>query len=501
MDAATITARLGLDIKGFQDGLAKANTAAQKHAGSVNAASGAHDRLLTSSHRVASRVGELARTLASGGSAADAMGVAIEGLGRSLNLPLGALAGLAATGVLVQQIYKTQTEAEKLRADISKISEEGHINPRFESLETLKSRLEETRKKYEELQKAHDSFMATVLRGIGQIGITDKSQKDPVGDEERKQLRESIKREQRAVVEKDAQSIDIEATRIVGGDREARLKEAAQKKHEAISKAYEDFLPEKGPQDKKAFEAAVQNANDLYTLAEAKNDKEEAAEKRQVSLEERLTEIKRDGFEVDIKSAEAKLQYANAALEAANAEQSSAAAAKVHAAAFDLEEATRKKVAEFIRTGTSDFQKSPGAFRAGLLSEARNAADTEAVTRAERAQLLSEIGSGGGTLAQRARLAELNNQITEGNQGGLERERRQLIREQSGYQALIPEGFEGTASAYIGKLGEQRFLANRARLDQIDKQLVQPPAADKLDTAATKLDRAADKLERALTNQ
>src|ERR1041385_5199541 len=103
---------LGLELGAFQDDLNRAFSQFQQKMAGINSSSGVatggvdrltrgHDRLFTSSHRVANRIGELTRVLSSGGSAADAMGVAIEGLGRSLNLPLGILAGLAAVGVLV----------------------------------------------------------------------------------------------------------------------------------------------------------------------------------------------------------------------------------------------------------------------------------------------------------------------------------------------------------------------------------------------------------------
>src|SRR4051794_13729927 len=114
LNAAELYQELNTAVAKFQGKMKQMGDGAAGAGGHVDRLSGSHERLFTSSHRVANRIGELTRVLTTGGSAADVMAVGIEGLGRSLNLPLGVLAAVAAAGVLAQQIYKSNAEVVKL---------------------------------------------------------------------------------------------------------------------------------------------------------------------------------------------------------------------------------------------------------------------------------------------------------------------------------------------------------------------------------------------------
>src|SRR4051794_34409227 len=101
--AASIIARLGLDTSGFRSELASAATqagqAAGKMSGAFNKSAAAHENLLASNHRVARQIQNFSRDLASGADATQLFSAGLEGLERSLKLPLGALAGLGVGAV------------------------------------------------------------------------------------------------------------------------------------------------------------------------------------------------------------------------------------------------------------------------------------------------------------------------------------------------------------------------------------------------------------------
>jgi hypothetical protein len=349
LNAAELYNDLNGAISRFQQGMNRMQQSTGPARQGVDHLTGAHDRLFTSSHRVANRVGALTSSLASGANAADVMGVAIEGLGRSLNLPLGILAALAATGILVQQIYKTQSEIEKLHSEIAKIGE-GHINPRFESLETLKTRAEEAKKKLEELQKAHDGFLASAIRGFGSIGATSKEDtKDQGFESDTRKLRQQVKRAREGEVEKGTEGVENAETKFSVGDLAAKDKEIDQKRHEAVTASQATEKDAKGNDrfvyDAKARAQAVDNANRQAAVDHAEVQLKREALQREAALEERITQIKSGGLHVDQAIAQAKLDAAKATLEAANVEGKPKAQAGVNAAQLEVEEANRKQAA------------------------------------------------------------------------------------------------------------------------------------------------------------
>ena len=482
LNAAELYTEINTAVAKFQQGVNRMGGAAGGAAGSVNGLTGAHDRLFTSSHRVANRVGELARVFASGGSAADIMAVGIEGLGRSLNLPLGILAAIAATGVLVQQIYKTQTEAQRLKEMIASIGA-GHVgNARFESLETLKTRAEEAKKKLEELKKAHDGVMATILRGIGSIGKVDKKDDEGYGDALDLQKKE-FKRADQGQAIKGRQAVEIEETKLNKGEIAAERQKAKQKRDEAISAANAVDEEETRKQhravfvhDKETRGVLKDTANREQAATNAALDKKEAAQKREVDLEEKLTAIKRSGYDVDIRSAAAKMQYAKAALEAANAEQTRAAAAKVAAAAAEQEAAIRGKLESEAQDADSRHKQSvsnlkPGEIVTADQMAAREMAEDEegisrksAVARAEQEALAHRIGGRKPTLGEQAQLDEYAKIRGSGRQDDeLKSERAALIRRQTAYNELKEREGEN-----LGTEGNKKYEAVTNRIAQID---------------------------------
>ena len=149
--AATIMARLGLDTKGFSDGMKRANTALERHEQAIRRTSGAHDNLFRSSHRVATQIHTVARDLAAGASAGDVFSASIEGLGRSMNLSLGALAGLAVGAVVVQKIFAVRAEFQKLTDDLAKLKKEASTSTQFQSISALEGEAKRADKILEEL--------------------------------------------------------------------------------------------------------------------------------------------------------------------------------------------------------------------------------------------------------------------------------------------------------------------------------------------------------------
>jgi hypothetical protein len=150
--AATIMARLGLDTQPFSDGMRTANAAVDQHARYINRATGAHGNLLKSSARVGHQISNVARDMFSGADATTIFSSALEGLGRSFKLGLGAIAGLFVGGMIVAEIGKAAKAAEKLHQEVVALIMD-RPNARFESLNELISKLETLRKKYDEVAK------------------------------------------------------------------------------------------------------------------------------------------------------------------------------------------------------------------------------------------------------------------------------------------------------------------------------------------------------------
>jgi hypothetical protein len=137
--AATIMARLGLDTKGFSDGIQRAD--------------GHTQTLLKSSARVGHQISNFARTLTSGASAADVFSVGLEGIGRSLKLSLGAISSLFVGGLIVGEIAKAAKEVTDLHNRIMSLgAADGNL--KFDTFEQLKTHLQEIRVEMGKLKEA-----------------------------------------------------------------------------------------------------------------------------------------------------------------------------------------------------------------------------------------------------------------------------------------------------------------------------------------------------------
>src|ERR1043166_1192740 len=99
-----------------------------------------NESFLRSGHRVAAQFGHVAREIASGG---DIAGASIEGMARAMNLPLGALAGLAAGGAIIGAMVKNAREAHQALKDLNKeIAQHSGSKLEFASEEQLHAQLE-----------------------------------------------------------------------------------------------------------------------------------------------------------------------------------------------------------------------------------------------------------------------------------------------------------------------------------------------------------------------
>jgi hypothetical protein len=149
-------ARLGLDTSGFSAGLTRSVAEMNTGARSMGQALGHVDthagNLLKSSSRVGHQISNVARDLLSGADAGTVFATALEGVGRSLKLGLGAVSGLFVGGLIVGEIAKAAKEAQKLHEDIINLTRPGP-DARFENLDKLIAKLEEVRKKTREVEQ------------------------------------------------------------------------------------------------------------------------------------------------------------------------------------------------------------------------------------------------------------------------------------------------------------------------------------------------------------
>jgi hypothetical protein len=172
--AATIMARLGLDTKGFTDGMRTSNAVVDQHERKINNTGRAHDNLLRSSHRVSRQLENFNRTLLSGGDAADVLAVGLEGIGRSLNISLGALAILGAGAVGLVQIHKLTAEFEKINTEVEKLLK-FDANPDFKSLSALEQHLSKIGEELDKIkgQQKGSNWFADAFRGGGMNALWD----------------------------------------------------------------------------------------------------------------------------------------------------------------------------------------------------------------------------------------------------------------------------------------------------------------------------------------
>ncbi len=122
------------------------------------------NRVLTSSHRVATQISKFSKEVLSGANATDILSTSLESLERSLRLPLSALAELGAGAAAVFEIGNIITSFEKLNSEIENLTK-----PRDFSKLSLK-----------EIEKATDEAQQTIEKlNANQKSFFNKSIKQP----------------------------------------------------------------------------------------------------------------------------------------------------------------------------------------------------------------------------------------------------------------------------------------------------------------------------------
>ncbi len=138
--------RAGVDTSGVKSGMQEAANdvanGSNKVRNSFNNADEAHDKLLGSSHRVARQLSSVTSSLLSGASAADVVSASMEGLERSLHLPLGALAGLAVGATIFEKMHSASEKIQELNSGIAEALHPT-AGPDFSSLDELKKKIED----------------------------------------------------------------------------------------------------------------------------------------------------------------------------------------------------------------------------------------------------------------------------------------------------------------------------------------------------------------------
>src|ERR1043165_4909962 len=131
---ADASVSLGLDAASFDNDLAKAGQNLNRFGGAAGRSLGgvttSGENLRRSNHRVAAQIQHFSTALTSGADASQVFALGLEGLGRSLNLSLGALAGIGVGVAIGQQFIKAFEAAKKLHDEVEKLNSV-HPSARF----------------------------------------------------------------------------------------------------------------------------------------------------------------------------------------------------------------------------------------------------------------------------------------------------------------------------------------------------------------------------------
>jgi hypothetical protein len=118
----------------------------------TNRVAGAHENLLRSNHRVARQFENFSKDMLSGADASQLFATGLEGVGRSLNLSLGALAGIGIGAVAIEKFHELHKEYKKINEEHEKLMRAPQATE-FDSLSNLQTRLANVRKELEALNK------------------------------------------------------------------------------------------------------------------------------------------------------------------------------------------------------------------------------------------------------------------------------------------------------------------------------------------------------------
>lgn len=161
--------QLGADSSSVRSDMTSTMRASKQFAGEVSGSfdrvDASHEKLLRSSHRVAKQVQNVARDFASGASAGDIFATSLEGIGRSLNLSLGALAGIAVGATIITKIAAVREEYHKLLLDLNKIHEEANKSGDFKTLSAIEAQAKKAEEAVKKIGEAMDSRAGK--KGIG----------------------------------------------------------------------------------------------------------------------------------------------------------------------------------------------------------------------------------------------------------------------------------------------------------------------------------------------
>lgn len=348
---------LGLDRSQVQSGLIKTardvEAAGAQMGKGFKGASEHGEHLLASTHKVASQLTNVAKSLVSGGGAADVFAAGLEAVEKSLHLSLGELAGLGIGAVLVEQIGEAISKARELNEEFENLTAYGGGPSEFQTDTGLDDRIRKYQDLIDQIKKQGTTQdEGSVVNDIGLIlshplnYLAAKVKHPFTGYESTLQensskvdeLRADQGRSMQGIASKRGQENDITATRENIGEHAARLAEIQKKVREEIGTNNEKYAGQGAEADLAAMNAKVREGADIQTAAE---NKRFAAAQRVVDLETRLVAIKASGADVEVQSAAARLDAAQRDLDASTDEDKPAAQNKVEAARTELEETQR----------------------------------------------------------------------------------------------------------------------------------------------------------------
>jgi hypothetical protein len=197
---------------------------------STNQLAGSHETLLRSSHRVATQIHNVSRDMLSGASASDILANSLEGIGRAMNISLGALAGLAVGAAIIERIGTAVLKAHQLRDAIAEIGKDtGSSTAQYDSLAVIDARLASIKARLKELKAEHASAVSALSSSgpATQRGVDAANRQ--YGEEEDALGRGLSERNQELAAEQARKQIRVDQIRRTQGDDAANRKVAYDK--------------------------------------------------------------------------------------------------------------------------------------------------------------------------------------------------------------------------------------------------------------------------------
>jgi hypothetical protein len=287
---ADVSVELGLDAASFDKGLATAgqNLGAfgGRAAGSLRGVTDAGENLLRSNHRVATQIHRFSQDLLSGADASQLFTTGLEGIGRSLNLSLGALAGIGIGAAAVQQISKIIAEYKQLHKEAEAVADL-QVDPfhqTISSIESTEKRAHEMKEKLQDEQAGTWNFVKRQITdfveskgawGLFRHPTTGATVQEDLEKQQQKELEARV-----AEWKKARQKNDFEES-LLGSNEPSYMKEARR-----INQAGEEKLGEAAQKGMGAFMEAVRS-----TTIELEKLAQKVAQQNQDRVKETLGEI------------------------------------------------------------------------------------------------------------------------------------------------------------------------------------------------------------------